>query len=147
MFVKRDFAMKIEKLHGTDSRLYKLVAPLVMNTLVLRYNNNYPFKTSPHHQWLVATEDEKVLGFMPIEVKKTGAHIDNYYAPESTPALLPTLIDFAKKEFAGEQPIFAVTHMRDAETFKTKGFIVSKEWKLYIKMVYPPTYENTEKCI
>ena len=57
------------------------------------------------------------------------------------------LIDFAKKEFAGEHPIFGVSHMRDAETFKTKGFIVSKEWKLYIKMVYPPTYENTEKCI
>ena len=38
--------MDIEKLHGTDPRLYQLVAPLVMSIPVLRYNNNYPFKTS-----------------------------------------------------------------------------------------------------
>ena len=52
--------MDIEKLHGTDPRLYQLVAPLVMSIPVLRYNNNYPFKTSVHHKWLVATDD--ILG-------------------------------------------------------------------------------------
>ena len=59
--------MDIEKLHGTDPRLYQLVAPLVMSIPVLRYNNNYPFKTSVHHKWLVATEKGVVKGFMPIE--------------------------------------------------------------------------------
>ena len=128
--------MDIEKLHGTDPRLYQLVAPLVMSIPVLRYNNNYPFKTSVHHKWLVA-----------IDIKSTGACIDNYYVSGGNSLLLSALIDFAKKEFAGEQPLFAVSHTRDAETFKTNGFIVSKEWKLYIKMVYPPTYENKKKCV
>ena len=71
--------MDIEKLHGTDPRLYQLVAPLVMSIPVLRYNNNYPFKTSVHHKWLVATEKGVVKGFMPIDIKSTGACIDNYY--------------------------------------------------------------------
>ena len=52
--------MNIEKLHGTSTRLYQLVAPLVMSPPVLRQNNNYPFKTSDHHVWFVALEEEKV---------------------------------------------------------------------------------------
>lgn len=80
--------MNIEKLHGTDPQLYQLVAPLVMSIPVLRYNNNYPFKTSAHHKWLVATEGGEVRGFMPIDMKSTGACIDNYYVSGRDPALL-----------------------------------------------------------
>ena len=40
--------MNIERFSGTDERLYRAVAPLVMNPAVLRQNNNYPFKTSVH---------------------------------------------------------------------------------------------------
>lgn len=98
--------MDIEKLHGTDPRLYQLVAPLVMSIPVLRYNNNYPFKTSVHHKWLVATEKGVVKGFMPIDIKSTGACIDNYYVSGGNSLLLSALIDFAKKEFAGEQSSF-----------------------------------------
>ena len=90
--------MDIEKLHGTDPRLYQLVAPLVMSIPVLRYNNNYPFKTSVHHKWLVATEKGVVKGFMPIDIKSTGACIDNYYVSVGNTSLLSALIDFAKKE-------------------------------------------------
>ena len=139
--------MDIEKLHGTAPRLYQLVAPLVMSIPVLRYNNNYPFKTSVHHKWLVATEKGVVKGFMPIDIKSPGACNDYYYVSGGNSLLLSALIDFAKKEFAGEQPLFAVSHTRDAETFKTNGLIVSKELKLYIKMVYPPAYENKKKCV
>ncbi|MFR4038051.1 MAG: hypothetical protein ACLTZT_09805 [Butyricimonas faecalis] len=81
--------MDIEKLHGTDPRLYQLVAPLVMSIPVLRYNNNYPFKTSAHHKWLVATDKGVVQGFMPIDMKSTGACIDNYYVSGSTPRYYP----------------------------------------------------------
>lgn len=139
--------MNIEKLHGTDPRLYELVAPLVMSIPVLRQNNNYPFKTSARYKWLVATEGNEVKGFMPVEIKQTGARIDNYYIRKDYPTLLPVLIDLAKKEFARDRPLFAVSHASDAETFRTNGFTVSKEWKLYVKMVYTPTYENKEKCI
>ncbi|MCQ4872175.1 MULTISPECIES: hypothetical protein [Odoribacteraceae] len=139
--------MNIEKLHGTDPRLYELVAPLVMSIPVLRQNNNYPFKTSANHKWLVATEGDEVKGFMPVEIKKAGACIDNYHVPGDNSTLLAALIDFAKKEFTENQPLFVVSHARDAEVFRTNGFTVFKEWKLYVKMVYSPAYENQKECV
>ena len=71
--------MEIEKLGGTTERLYRLVAPLVMKPCILRENNNYPFKTSMHHIWFIAIEEERVVGFMPVEIKDKYAVINNYY--------------------------------------------------------------------
>ncbi len=34
---------QIVELKGTEKRLYQLVAPLVMNPVVLKQNYNYPF--------------------------------------------------------------------------------------------------------
>ena len=74
--------MKIEILGGTSPRLYKLVAPLVMNAAVLRQNDNYPYKTSQRHEWLLALDDEdenKISGFFPVERREGYAYINNYY--------------------------------------------------------------------
>ena len=71
--------MIVEKLPGTDARLYALVAPLVMSVPIIRQNNNYPFKTSRKHLWFIALERGEVKGFMPVERKTAGACIDNYY--------------------------------------------------------------------
>ena len=78
---KQHRIMNIELLGGTSSRLYKLVAPLVMSAAVLRQNNNYPYKTSVRHEWLVALEDDgkTVKGFFPIERRDGYAYINNYY--------------------------------------------------------------------
>ena len=81
--------MDIEKLHGTDPRLYQLVAPLVMSIPVLRYNNNYPFKTSVHHKWLVATEKGVVKGFMPIDIKSTAPVLIIITYQEAIPRYYP----------------------------------------------------------
>ena len=59
--------MIVEKLPGTDARLYALVAPLVMSVPIIRQNNNYPFKTSRKHLWFIALERGEVKGFMPVE--------------------------------------------------------------------------------
>ena len=75
--------MEIEKLGGTTERLYRLVAPLVMKPCILRENNNYPFKTSMHHIWFIAIEEERVVGFMPVEIKDKYAVINNYYIGRS----------------------------------------------------------------
>ena len=79
--------MKIEILGGTSPRLYKLVAPLVMNAAVLRQNDNYPYKTSQRHEWLLALDDEdenKISGFFPVERREGYAYINNYYlSPEA----------------------------------------------------------------
>ena len=38
--------IQIVQLHGTDKKLYELVAPLVMSPEVLKQNYNYPFRKS-----------------------------------------------------------------------------------------------------
>ena len=84
--------MEIEKLGGTTERLYRLVAPLVMKPCILRENNNYPFKTSMHHIWFIAIEEERVVGFMPVEIKDKYAVINNYYIDKDDPDLLAALL-------------------------------------------------------
>ena len=93
--------MNIEKLHGTSTRLYQLVAPLVMSPPVLRQNNNYPFKTSDHHVWFVALEEEKVRGFMPVEVKDSCVCIDNRV---KIPRCYPCLPGKRSTNFPGKNP-------------------------------------------
>ena len=46
--------IQIVQLHGTDKKLYELVAPLVMSPEVLKQNYNYPFRTSEEYEWFVA---------------------------------------------------------------------------------------------
>ena len=89
--------MIVEKLPGTDARLYALVAPLVMSVPIIRQNNNYPFKTSRKHLWFIALERGEVKGFMPVERKTAGACIDNYYLAGDSSELLTSLIEKAKK--------------------------------------------------
>lgn len=127
--------MKIEKLAGTDARLYERVAFLVMNPEVLRQNNNYPFKTSEDYVWFVALEkNEEVVGFMPVEIRRNYVVINNYHIKEDSAPVLRKLIDSVWKEFGGKYAVRAVAHVRHAALFAMKGFEVSKEWTLYKKM-------------
>jgi hypothetical protein len=56
--------MKIEKLNGTDKRLYQLIAPFAMNSAVIRQNGGVPITTSDKHIWYVAIDKKKVIGFL-----------------------------------------------------------------------------------
>ena len=62
----------VVKMAGTSPELYSCIAPLVMNPEVIKYNHNYPFKTSESFVWFVAfsDEDNHVLGFFPVEYGK-----------------------------------------------------------------------------
>ena len=55
---------QIVELKGTEKRLYQLVAPLVMNPVVLKQNYNYPFRTSENFIWFVAVEGKEIVGFI-----------------------------------------------------------------------------------
>ena len=137
--------MKIERLAGTDSRLYERVAPLVMNPEVLKQNNNYPFKTSDGYVWFVALDDEgKVRGFMPVEIRKDNVVINNYYVEGDDADVLGGLIDSVWKEFGENYAVRAVVHLRHAGVFAKKRFDVTKEWTLYKKM--QKTHGNKEKA-
>lgn len=124
--------MKIIRLNGTDKKLYELVAPLVMNATVLRQNNNYPFKTSPHYIWHLMLETGVVVGFIPLKNTTSGYCIDNYYSTE--PAVLEKLLDdvLSVEEY---EELNAVVHKRDVELFKKKGFSTMIEWTKYSKMI------------
>ena len=81
--------MKVIQLKGLDTDLYPLIGPLVMNPKVLKANNNYPFKTTANHQWYIAVNDqEEVMGFLPVENKKSTSVINNYYLKEDDGELL-----------------------------------------------------------
>ena len=136
---KQHRIMNIELLGGTSSRLYKLVAPLVMSAAVLRQNNNYPYKTSVRHEWLVALEDDgkTVKGFFPIERRDGYAYINNYYvSAETEEELLDAFIDKALTLYAPTCPLVAVVHSHHIEIFQEKGSSIEREWKLSVKMKY-----------
>lgn len=52
---------QIIKLDGTDKKIYQIVGPLAMDPKVLRFNNNYPFKTGAQYKWFIAVERKKWL--------------------------------------------------------------------------------------
>ncbi len=128
--------MIIEKLSGTDDRMYALIAPLVMSVPIIRQNNNYPFKTSRKHEWFIAIEEDTVVGFMPVERLSKEMRIDNYYATGDSPELLKALIETVKEEFAEECSLSAMAHIRHADLFRECGFTDVKKWKLYVKLEY-----------
>ena len=128
--------MIILKLQGLDSRLFGLVAPLVMNPAVLRQNNNYPFKTTRNHVWYIAVDEERVLGFMPVKMTLTNNCIDNYYVSGDDSSVIEGLLDRIIHDFSSDGSLVAVVQERHVEDFSSKSFIPYVEWKKYVKMRY-----------
>lgn len=128
--------IQIIQLPGTDDKLYQLVARLVMNPAVLKQNANYPFRTSEAYEWFLALEGEaeEVVGFLPVEHKRTEWVINNYYVKEKNPETLKLLIAKALEAQPEEIALKAVCFKEDMETFSQLGFETEKEWTLYVKM-------------
>ncbi len=140
--------MKIEKLAGTDTRLYELVGPLVMRRSVLRQNNNYPFWTSRAHLWFVATDKNVVLGFIPVETNDAGsAKIDNYYIAGDDACLFALLLREIVRVCHEKYKIFSITQIRHADLFRNEGFVPVREWKNYVKMEYEKNDTHERKRI
>lgn len=125
---------EIIRLGGTDEELYRRVAPLVMNPKVLKQNYNFPFRTSEHFSWLIALEGEKVIGFIPLEHRKSESVINNYYVKEKSQETLKLLIDRLITDFGNESPLTAISFLDDEELFREAGFEAEKRWTRYVKM-------------
>lgn len=126
----------IEKLSGTDKRLYRLVGPLVMNRDVIKYNQGYPFKTGEEYIWYIATDHHQTLGFIPVEFRKSEHIINNYYAAEQDhdticSSLLDALLCDEQEQNA---TLTVIAQSKHRSLFEEKGFTVIKEWKVYMKM-------------
>ena len=132
--------MQIIQLKGKDKRLYRLLAPLVMDPDVIRANNNYPFKTGEDYVWYIAVDGKEVKGFIPVEQKsKKKAVINNYYiGAENTEReeILSDLLPAIIKDFGPESWLLhSITLEQDKEIFEKFDFTsMDKKWTRYVKM-------------
>ena len=131
-----DTEMEIIRLGGTERRLYELVAPLVMDAAVIRWNNGYPFKTSDEYTWYVARRGRKVCGFMPVRRYRARSLIDNYYACDDDPQVLAALLAAAVEGSDDGARLDAMAQKRHAAVFAEGGFETVASLKNYDKMTY-----------
>lgn len=126
--------MQTLQLQGTEEKLYKLLAPLVMDPQVLRENNNYPFKTSERFVWFIALEGKVVVGFIPVEQRPSGSIINNYYIAGDDEEVLRTLLAAVKEAVDPACRLSAIILDKHLPVFQKCGFVIEKVWKQYIKM-------------
>lgn len=125
---------QIIQLQGTDKRLYELVAPLVMNPVVLKQNYNYPFRTAENFVWFIAMEKKKIIGFIPVECKKTERLINNYYIKDNNEEILKLLLQSIISEMDSDLELTSITFIEHQQVFKEFGFSEEKVWTRYVKM-------------
>jgi hypothetical protein len=124
--------MKIEKLNGKDKRLYMLIAPLTMDTSVIRKNGGYPFTTSQEHIWYVAIDKKKVIGFLSVK----GNSIVNDFSFGNLGVLKSLLLE-AMTDLKAKEKVLKYTASRsELKTLQELGFIVEKETVNYAQMMY-----------
>jgi hypothetical protein len=122
----------IQKISGDSKELFPLVGPLVMNAEVLKANNGYPFKTSHRHLWYVAKDEQtkEVVGFMPMEIRKTYGLINNYYVKEDNEEVMLTLL----RALDPAQNYEAAVLLRHYRIFEKAGFKQRLSMVKYVKM-------------
>lgn len=131
----------VVKMAGTSPELYSCIAPLVMNPEIIKYNHNYPFKTSESFVWFVAFSEEQVVGFFPVEVRKKSAVINNYYVSNNDEDVFLSLLEAVINEFMGAEKVLEAVVQKPHESyFQTQGFEIVRAWSLYLKM--KKTYEE-----
>lgn len=125
---------QIIQLQGTDKRLYELVAPLVMNPVVLKQNYNYPFRTAENFVWFIAMEKKKIIGFIPVECKRTERVINNYYIKDNNAEILKLLLQSIISEMDSDLELTSIAFIEHQQVFKEFGFSEEKVWTRYVKM-------------
>jgi hypothetical protein len=126
--------MEIIKLDGDDQRLYYRVAHLVMDEDVLKYNLNYPYKTSDNYCWFIAVEGGNTLGFIPVELEEGKAIINNYYVADDDSKVFSLLLKEIVRVLLPEFNIESITQIRHIPDFERNGFSIILRWKRYVKM-------------
>lgn len=125
----------VVKMAGTSPELYSCIAPLVMNPEIIKYNHNYPFKTSESFVWFVASSEEQVVGFFPVEVRTKSAVINNYYVSNNDEDVFLSLLEAVINEFMGAEKVLEAVVQKPHESFfLAQGFEIERTWSLYLKM-------------
>lgn len=128
-------AITVVKMEGTSPELYGSVAPLVMNPEVIKYNHNYPFKTNESFIWFVAFQKKKVVGFLPVEIRKKAAVINNYYVEQDDEEVFKNLLEAVEEAFRGTDKVLeAVVQKIHESYFGAQDFEIERTWSVYLKM-------------
>lgn len=107
---------------------------MVMNPEVLKQNYNYPFRTSEAYEWFVALDEGKVVGFVPVEHRKSEWIINNYYVREREADTLRLLLEQVVERWVDKSKLTAVCFLADRELFESFGFEEDKVWTRYVRM-------------
>lgn len=126
--------IQILQLQGTDKRLYRLVATLVMNPEVLKQNYNYPFPTSEDYTWFIALEGKQVVGFIPVKCTERECTINNYYIKGKSNDMLKRLLEKVIAGVDEEKHLIAICFLEDTPVFEEMGFTEEKAWTRYVRM-------------
>lgn len=122
--------IRIEKVWGTDGRLYELIAPFVMNPEVIRLNGGYPFKNTEDHLWYISVRGKNmVTGFISL----VNDRLCNDFTWQDKD-LLRILIERALMDVEKGTPVTFVADNSDRPLLEEMGFSVEKEWTKYFKM-------------
>jgi len=121
--------MKIEKLNGTNKRLYQLIAPLAMNSTVVKQNGGVPITTSGSHTWYVAIEKKKVVGFLSL----VGGSIRHDYHNDAK------VFDQLLRNLMSDNPGLTLRYVSSSSEMpivEQLGFVVEKTSKNYFYVKY-----------
>lgn len=123
--------IRIERVWGTDKRLYELIGPFVMDPAVIKMNGGYPFKNTEDHVWYIAIRGKNlVMGFISI--------VDNKLCNDFTWQdydLLKRLINQAISGFKAGTVISFMAEHSDISTLEKLGFVIEREGVKYSKMI------------
>ena len=124
--------IQIVQLHGTDKKLYELVAPLVMSPEVLKQNYNYPFQMYSD----VVMELGKSFFEERIDAMKErkGVKQDIELDAEDLKELVKEFKQIYLEKQGEESSLTAVSFVEDRDVFSELGFLEDKVWTRYVKM-------------
>lgn len=127
---------RLIELEGLAPELYSWVGPLVMNAEVLKQNYNFPFRTAENFRWYLSVAGNEVNGFLPVEHRKKGWLINNYYVRGHNPVVLQDLLQRVVRAAADEgRMLAAVVFLEDRDVFAEAGFEEVRHWTRYVRMV------------
>jgi hypothetical protein len=124
--------MKVEKLRGTDKRMYSLIAPFAMDGKTIRKNDGYPFTTSDKHLWYVAVNGKKVVGFLSIKENSIVNDFSNGDLSVLKCLLSEVLTDLREKLSV----LYFTAIESELKLLQELGFTVQSKSVNYIKMQY-----------
>lgn len=124
----------IEKIWGTDCRLYELVGPFVMNPEVIRLNGGYPFKNTEDHLWYVSIKGKNmVTGFLSV-VETSSTKLCNDFTWQNYD-LLEWLITEALSDLEKGTKVSFMAEDNDIPVLEKLGFSIEIKGVRYSKMI------------